>query len=75
MNRLFTKALDEGKISYMLRVPQVLLNDLEVQIVEWVRAYVVKYGTPPTMARGPRTAKMRIVTTMASATVTPACAN
>lgn len=51
MNRLFTKAIEEGKASYMFRVPPVLLTDLEAKIVNWTRAYIVTYGVAPTIAR------------------------
>lgn len=51
MNKLITKSLQSSKVSFLFRVPEVLLNELEKKILEWIRGYVLKFGVPPTVER------------------------
>lgn len=51
MNKLITMAIESGQASYIFRVPQVLLTELESKIADWVRSYIVTYGVTPSMAR------------------------
>lgn len=51
MNTLITQSLLEKKVGYVLSFKRELLSNMEVQWVEWIYAYILKYGVPPTLER------------------------
>jgi len=51
MNKLITKSLGSGDVGYLITMPNIILTKPEVKWINWIREYVVKYNTPPTVER------------------------
>lgn len=51
MIKLITMSLSCGDVSYMLRIPKEFLMPQEARIIEFVRDYILHYGSPPTLSR------------------------
>lgn len=51
MFELITQALEEKKVDFLVKFPRFLMDDTEVQVVEFILAYVTKHGEPPSVTR------------------------
>lgn len=51
MNKLFTKSLVVGDVGYLITMPNIILTKPELKWVKFIREYVAKYNTPPTVER------------------------
>jgi KaiC/GvpD/RAD55 family RecA-like ATPase len=51
MNKLITKALNDGRVDLVIQFNKELLNPVERKFVEWIAEYHSKYGVSPSMAR------------------------
>jgi hypothetical protein len=51
MNQLITAGLSQGITTKITRIPDGLLNGVELSWVKWIRDYISRYGAPPTLER------------------------
>lgn len=51
MNKLVTMSLVSQDVGYLLPFRRTLLNKIELSWLDWIGAYVTKYGKPPTLER------------------------
>jgi hypothetical protein len=51
MNELITRSLASQSTTFLLRIPDPMLNDVERRWVRWIRDYIVEYGVTPTLER------------------------
>lgn len=51
MNKLITKSLSDGKLNFLTKIPDTLLNSTEKKWVSWIQDYALRFGVPPTLSR------------------------
>lgn len=51
LDSLITASLDRGDLTYLEKLPRLLLNSLEREALDWLRGYTRKYGHPPSIER------------------------
>lgn len=51
MNKLITKSLEIGDVSFINLLPKTFLNKLEEKWIGWINNYLFTFGQPPTIDR------------------------